>query len=109
MQRKTRRGCKKKKKKNGRKKYIGIGKESFATRDWPDNSLTHAHTHRKISPRVVEIVLKNRNMAQVFAEMSNKSERGFTHSQDNTFYAVTLFLHRGYEHSYEISQPRKRY
>lgn len=47
---------------------------SRIVRDWPDNSLW-----------------KNRNMA--FAETR---ERGvYWHSQNDTFYAVTLFLHRG--------------
>lgn len=54
------------------------------------------HSHRKISPRVMEIVKSEYNI--VFGDVKQKWKR-FTHSQDNTFYAVTLFLHRGYEHS----------
>lgn len=62
-------------------------------------------SHGKTCPRVVEIV-KSEHVT-TFADIKQKWKR-FTHSQNNMFYADTLFLHRGYEHSTRIFSLAKK-
>lgn len=63
-------------------------------------------SHGKTCPRVVEIV-KSEHVTAFAADIKQKWKR-FTHSQNNMFYADTLFLHRGYEHSTRIFSLAKK-